>query len=368
MKRLFSFVLLAFAALALAFVACGHARLARAADASAVAEPGNIDALIAAVKKEGSTATIAWADSMYGGGTGMQHFEDGINKKYRLDLHVEFTPLSIPGGAFESQIAQEVKAGQAASSDVLFNVYQAPEATFMQAVDWRQYVPGLPEDTMFFDRRAVGMVGLLEGIIYNTKLVPADKVPKTLSDLLEPEWKGKLSTSPYQGIEGAYLGLPEALGHDGMLKFYTAYAKQLGGVMRCGSEDRIVSGEFLMFGIDCGDFTARLAARKGRPLAMIYPKEGAGLYFLATGIPETAAHPYAARLIVAYMLSREGQDILWDVMGTDNYKLPGSHMAQVIDQARESGVKIIEAFGADVQHPELTQYAHEIDTLVNQPR
>jgi ABC-type Fe3+ transport system substrate-binding protein len=362
-----SFVSLA-AALALAFVASGHAVIAHAADASAVAEPGNIDALVAAVKKEGSTATIAWADSMYGGGKGMQRFEDGIDRKYHLDLRVEFTPLSIPGGAFESQIAQEVKAGQTASSDILFNVYQAPEAAYMQAVDWRQYIPGLPGDTMYFDRRAVGMVGLLEGIIYNTKLIAPEKVPHTLAELLEPQWSGKLSTSPYQGIEGAYLGLPEALGHDGMLKFYTAYAKQLGGVMRCGSEDRIVSGEFLMFGIDCGDFSARLAQRKGMPLAMIYPKEGAGLYFLATGIPQTAAHPYAARLIIAYMLSREGQDILWDVMGTDNYKLPGSDMAQVIDQARKNGVKVIEAFGVDVQHPELTQYAHEIDTLVNQPR
>ncbi len=336
--------------------------------ADAVTEPKTIDALVDAVKQEGATATIAWADSMYGGGAGAARFQDGITKKYHLDLHIEYTPLSVPGGAFESQIAQEVKAGQTASSDILFNVYQAPEAAYMQAVDWRDYVPGLPDDTMFFDRRAVGMVGLLEGIIYNTKLIPADQVPHTLAELLEPQWKGKFSTSPYQGIEGSYLGLPEALGREGMLNFYTAFAKQLGGVMRCGSEDRIVSGEFLMFGIDCGDFSARMAQRKGMPLAMIYPKEGAGLYFLATGIPKTAAHPYAARLIIAYMLSREGQDILWDVMGTDNYKLAGSHMGEVIADAHKAGVKTIEAFGADVQHPELTEYAAQIDALVNQPR
>ena len=130
-----------------------------AADATAIIEPKTIDALVEAVKHEGDAATIAWADSMYGGGTGMERFQTGINKKYHLDLHVEFTPLSIPGGAFESQIAQEVKAGQTASSDILFNVYQAPEAAYMQAVDWRAYVADLPEDTMFFDHRAVGMVG-----------------------------------------------------------------------------------------------------------------------------------------------------------------------------------------------------------------
>ena len=32
-------------------------------------------------------------------------------------------------------------------------------------------------------------------IIYNTKLVPS--VPKSLGDLLKPEWKGKIASTPY---------------------------------------------------------------------------------------------------------------------------------------------------------------------------
>ena len=31
------------------------------------------------------------------------------------------------------------------------------------------------------------------GIAYNTRLVPADKVPKTYDDLLDPQWKGKMA-------------------------------------------------------------------------------------------------------------------------------------------------------------------------------
>ena len=30
-------------------------------------------------------------------------------------------------------------------------------------------------------------------IAYNTRLVPPDKVPKTYEDLLDPQWKGKMS-------------------------------------------------------------------------------------------------------------------------------------------------------------------------------
>ena len=177
-----------------------------------------------------------------------------------------------------------------------------------------------------------------------------------MADLLKPEWKGKVATPPYEGIEGSYVGLPQVLGKDGMVQFYTAFSKQLGAVMRCGSDDRIASGEVPIFGIDCGDYTARLAQRSGQPLANVYPKEGAGLLFFAQGIPKTAPHPYAARLLVAYLLSKEGQRALWDVMGTDNYRLPGSHMGQVVADAKKKGVKVIEAFGLDVAHPELQDY------------
>ena len=30
-------------------------------------------------------------------------------------------------------------------------------------------------------------------IAYNTRLVPADKVPKSYDDLLDPQWKGKMA-------------------------------------------------------------------------------------------------------------------------------------------------------------------------------
>ncbi len=328
-------------------------------------EPQNLKDLVAAAKAEGGTVTLSWADNLYGGTDGAHKLQELISKKFGIPFTIEFSPLAIPGGAFESQIAQEVKAGQPATSDILFNVFGVPEAAYMQSVDWRRYVPQFPADAMYFDMRSVALITVFEGFDYNTKLIPAADVPKKLDDLLLPKWKGKIATSPYQGIEGSYLGLPEALGHDGVAKFYTALSKQLGGLLRCGVMDRVASGEFLIFGIDCGDYAARLAQRSGMPIGVFYPKEGAGLYFLAPGIPKTAPHPYSARLVLAYLLSREGQNFLWDVTGSDNWKLPGSHMAAIVAEQRRKGVKIIEAYGADVAHPELDQYEKLIDQLVN---
>jgi iron(III) transport system substrate-binding protein len=332
------------------------------------AQPANLQALVAAAEKEGSTVDVAWSIGMNGGDEGARHIEASVNKMFGTHLHINYSPLSVPGGAFESQVAQEVRAGQKPSTDILFNAHVAAIADYMIPVDWRKYVPQVPESIMFFGNRAVALTTLLEGITYNTKLIPPDEVPRSLADLLKPEWKGKIATSPYQGIEGSYLGLPEALGPDGMRKFYRAFADQLGGLIRCGANDRILSGEFPLLAIDCGDFEVRIAERKGVPLGTSYPKEGAGLYYFAPAIPATSPHPYGAQLVLAYLLTREGQDFLWDVMGTDNWKLPGSHMGQIIGEQQRMGVKFIEAFGADVDHPELADYEQEIDDLVNQSR
>ena len=106
-----------------------------------------------------------------------------------------------------------------------------------------------------------------------------------------------------------------------MVKFYTALSANIGGLMTCGDTDRVVSGEFAFFGLDCGDQEVRLRQRKGEPIATFYPKEGTAIYAFSPGIPLTAAHPNAARLFIAYLLTPPGQKLLWDEFGCDNYLL-----------------------------------------------
>jgi ABC-type uncharacterized transport system YnjBCD substrate-binding protein len=141
--------------------------------------------------------------------------------------------------------------------------------------------------------------------------------------------------------------------------------------MTCGDVDRIVAGEFLIFGLDCGDHEVRLRQRKGMPIASIYPREGTSLDYVSPAVPNTAAHPNAARLFIAFLLTREGQDILWDQVGEDSDILPGSHMAKIIAGLRRQGVKMIEGTqgtGLDIEHPEATGYAKEIDAIINQSK
>jgi ABC-type Fe3+ transport system substrate-binding protein len=354
------------AVIALAFVMAPAARVpAQDQPAPAFHEPSNMVALVAAAAKEG-VLDIAWG-ATYGGADGAREIQAHINRIYHINLQIRYSPVA-NGAAFQTQVAQEVRAGHTASSDVLFHVRDANLAEVAQPVDFRKYVPRLPENTMYFGKRAVVAVTVLESFIYNTQLIPPDRVPKSFADLLKPEWKGKIASTNYQGLFGNYLGLDAMMGHDGMLSYYRRFSGQLAGLVTCGDTDRVASGEFLIFGLDCGDHQTRLAQRKGQPLGIIHPREGTAIYAFAPGIPLTAAHPAAARLFIAYLLTPDGQKVLWDVMGGDNAALPGSHMAGVIAQERRRGVRFINTFGLGVKHPELFAYASEINAIVNQGR
>jgi ABC-type Fe3+ transport system substrate-binding protein len=325
-------------------------------------EPANLAELVKAAAQEG-TLNVAWGD-IYGGGDGIRRITDGIAKKYGVKLTINYSPVA-NGAAFLNSVVQEVRAGQTPSSDIMFTIADASQAKYAQVVDYRRYVPGLPEGIMAYGNRVAMVINVLNAEDYNVKLVPPSKVPKRLSDLLKPEWKGRVATSPYVGIQASYLGLPEVLGHDRMIAYFKALSGQLGGIMTCGDVDRVVSGEFLFFGLDCGDYEVRLRQRKGEPIGAFYPEEGTAIRAFAPAIPQLSAHPNAARLFITYLLTREGQEFLWDAMAADSYRLPGSHMAAIIAQQRRAGVKFIDNYAADVAHPELEGYQKEINAIVN---
>jgi len=331
-------------------------------------EPPNLQALVAAAAKEG-VLDLAVGNSL-GGATGAQIMQDHINKRYHISLQIRYAEIAA-GEPFVYQLAREVQAGQTASSDVMFNLVNNTVAPYVQQVDWRKYVPGLPENAMLYDKRAVKVLATVNAFSYNTKLVPPDQVPKSFADLLNPRWKGRIATSVYQGSFMDYIGLPDVFGHQGMLDYVKKFAQQVSGVMTCSGIDRVVSGEFAIFGLDCGDHETRLRQRKGEPIASMYPKEATALSYVAPAIPNTAAHPNAARLFIAFMLTREGQDILWDQVGEDSDLIPGSNMGKIFADLRRRGVKLVpgsQGTGLDLQHPELIGYAKEINAIINQTK
>src|SRR5471032_1105417 len=86
---------------------------------AAFREPRNMTELVAAAAREG-VLDIAWG-ATYGGADGAREIQEHINRIYHIALQIHYSPAA-NGAAFQTQVAQEVRAGHVASSDVLFHV------------------------------------------------------------------------------------------------------------------------------------------------------------------------------------------------------------------------------------------------------
>jgi ABC-type Fe3+ transport system substrate-binding protein len=151
-------------------------------------------------------------------------------------------------------------------------------------------------------------------IAYNTKLVPAEKAPKTYEDLLDPRWKGKMAW-PVGSASAAALfitNLRMAWGE----KKAAGYLKQLSAqdVINFGSGnaralvDRVIAGEYPI-ALAIFAHHPLISASKGAPVdSQLLPPVASAAGTLA--VPRGVKHPYSAMLLIDFILSTEGQRIL----------------------------------------------------------
>ncbi len=148
--------------------------------------------------------------------------------------------------------------------------------------------------------------------MYNTQLVPREKVPKTWEDMLGSQWKGKTLLS--RSSEEIPANLAWLWREGGKMNWKRAFdffeelvKNQQPSVARGyrGGANRVASGEMEAFWFVAPGPPTRLALR-GAPVGIIaFPKFHGGYRTLS--IPRRAPHPAAAWLLVDYMTSPEGQ-------------------------------------------------------------
>ncbi len=151
-------------------------------------------------------------------------------------------------------------------------------------------------------------------LAYNTKLVSSGTQPKTYQDLLDEKWKGKMAW-PLLSAIGAPLfvtNLRLAWGDDKAMAYLHRLRAQ--NIVNFGAGnprtlvDRVIAGEYPV-ALQIFAHHPLISAAKGAPVAsQLLPPVASSAGTLV--IPKGSHHPHAAALLMDFLLSKEGQEIL----------------------------------------------------------
>jgi ABC-type Fe3+ transport system substrate-binding protein len=313
---------------------------AAGAAAPAATFPPAVQQLIEGAKGEGELK-LAWGGGAFGAESGVQLLNEAFNRKYGLNARFDFK-LAPSMPAMGATIGQEIAAGRTPSVDVYLGneppVVELVKQRAFEPVRWAELVPGL--DSRSITEDMVVMVATRDlGITYNTRLVRAEELPRTLGDMVDPKWRGRLASTPYMILHP--LATSELWGEEKTFDYIRGLSANVKGLIRCGEEERIISGEYAAFVADCGSYSARLLQDKGAPVGHVTPEDVVMLQGWFMGVPRGAAHPNTAKLFVALMLSPEGQEIAWQTTRIDNHLLPGSRQAEEFKKLEAKGARVV---------------------------
>ena len=150
---------------------------------------------------------------------------------------------------------------------------------------------------------------------FNTAMVSRAEAPKSYADLLDPKWKGKMAWNPNSsaGAVGFVGNILTSMGEEkGMDYLRKLAAQKIVGVEASARAilDQVIAGEYPI-GLMMFNHHAVISARKGAPVDWL-PMEPVPVAFDSLSLLKDAPHPAAARLLLEFLLSEEGQFVLKD--------------------------------------------------------
>ena len=159
--------------------------------------------LIAGAKKESEFTFIAGAQT-FGGQKTLTLLEAAFNKKFGLNAKIRFS-AGPEMNAMAARVITELKSGAKASSD-LYHGSQSHLSLLhkekaLETVNYSGIFPWITKEMEIFPSEGLLIFTSLRGMIYNSKLIPKDKAPKSYEDLVDPKlsptWAGKMAIPPY---------------------------------------------------------------------------------------------------------------------------------------------------------------------------
>jgi iron(III) transport system substrate-binding protein len=247
-----------------------------------------LEDLVAAAKKEGVIELLAPSTT---GEKGAQALGNAFNKKYGLNIKINYTPSSNMTG----DVAKVVMgaASRATPDWDLMLVTDAHHATLWgrklhQPFEYAKL--GIAPELVQYDNGVVNLANQFVLPAYNKNILPAQDVPKRWEDLLDAKWKGgKL------GVSTATHHLSRlAVGPWGEAKtseFVSAISKQepiLGTLANLYT--RLQVGEILLIATLTDSFISQ-AKKEGAPIVFAEGLDPVISPTYNAGVPKGARHP-----------------------------------------------------------------------------
>ena len=223
---------------------------------------------------------------------------------------VKCTPFSFAGTGIHTRIITEAGAGKlsldvATSFPYLF--LQLVGRDLLTKYDWTKI--GVPPNDILLDGVSVSIFDSPNIWVYNTKLVSKAEAPKTWNDVLDPKWKGSKISIRAAATPFAFLYPEWKKDKKKVEDSLEKLRKQevVPGTRNSEVTSRIAGGE-----CPIGTIPIEMALdllKEGASVA-VCPVSPTAASPIVVAIPKGVPHPNAAKLLIAWLHSREGREAL----------------------------------------------------------
>lgn len=291
-----------------------------AAAAKPVAQPNALEQLIEGARKEGMVKAMM---SPRLGNKGAERLIGAFNKKYNLNLRLEYTPEAKWTGMV-GQLMTELQAGGRPSADVYLatprHFHSMAKDGLILAYDWTRTFSHIPQSAVLVDGTFITFITDNYVPAYNPNMVKPEDVPRKWDDLLDPKWKMGLVAGD---SAGPWVKLTEAWGEARVTEFVVRLAKQEPVFVNFNQVvPKVTSGEYAVAAF--ADVSLVFEAQAVRaPIRLVEDVGHTVSYEIGLAMPRGAQNPNAARLFIAFQLTPEAVQIWWEEAKYSTPFVPG---------------------------------------------
>ncbi|MBI4321898.1 MAG: extracellular solute-binding protein [Chloroflexi bacterium] len=302
------------------------------------AKPSALAGVIEGAKKEGKVSILVVSGLV---GDPVKQIQEGIKKKYGVDLQIEATPNNSYPVDLAKAIAEQ-KAGTAPSADIVplsdTSTMESGRSGVAEKIDWAPLIPeGTPKEVIHRDGYAIRVFTTHAGMMFNPKAIPPAEAPKSFADLANTKWQGKIAMFSYASMYNTYAylrGVDKTLADlRGIMKnnpVVEVYAR---------GETRYRAGEYPILLTQSPTYIA--ARNEGIPVEWV----SLDVSYLQSHhliVRKGAKNLNAAKLVAAFLAGPEGHDI-YKKTGRGSMLYSGNAEFDIYQLDRKAGLRLFNA-------------------------